>query len=46
MPSATQIILALLHDQSLAYHRAKLETARQELLATRPDIAARLGLTA
>ncbi|MEQ9673931.1 MAG: glycosyltransferase family 2 protein [Roseovarius indicus] len=38
--------LALLHDQSLAYHRAKLETARQELLATRPDIAARLGLTA
>lgn len=38
--------LALLHDRSLAFHRKKLETARDAVLADLPEIAEKLGISA
>jgi len=36
--------LALLHDRSLAFHRARLDRAREEVIADMPEIARKLGL--
>jgi len=37
-------LLALLHDRSLAFHRARLDRAREEVIADMPEIARKLGL--